>query len=270
MARTKEKGIGYVWARLKGAYAVLAEHKYTTIAGTLVFFLIMSLVPFTFWLTLLFGRTFDAEEVLNLGLFGWARDLLSFLIHNAEGATAGVSVIFLATTLWSSTGFFYHLRRSGEIIYSYKRKKHGWKVRLSAAALTLFVLIFFAAAGALIAGVAFLARRLPLWLGYPAVYAVVLVTGFFAAWLLNAYICPYRCKPRDTVMGSLYTALAWLVASVIFSIYLNFSNGERLYGALSLVIVFLLWLYWMMICFTSGVIYNCRRMEVRGLEHKKL
>lgn len=259
-----------VAGRVKRAYAVLADYKYTTIAGTLVFFLIMSLIPFAFWLTLLFGRTPGREEVLQLELFGWARDLLAFLIHNAEEATAGVSVIFLATTLWSSTGFFYHLRRSGEIIYSYKRKKHGWKVRLSAAALTLFVLVFFAAAGALIAGVAYLVRRLPPWLSYPAVYSVVLVTGFFAAWLLNAYICPYRCKPRDTVIGSIYTAFAWLFASAVFSVYLNFSNSEKLYGALSLVIVFLLWLYWMMICFTSGVIYNCRRMEVRGLQHKKL
>ena len=58
-----------LWA--KGKYEVLAEKKYTTIAGMLVYFLIMSITPFAFWLTLLYpfiysfrgnernGRRFD-------------------------------------------------------------------------------------------------------------------------------------------------------------------------------------------------------------------
>lgn len=256
---------------LKRAYGVLAAHKYTTVAGTLVFFLIMSMVPFLFWLALLFGRTgLDAERILELELFGWAKDLLVFFKENAEGATSGAGIFFLATTLWSSTGFFYHLRRSGEIIYRYQRQKHGWKVRLSAVALTFCVLLFFAVAGALLVGASYLSRSLPSWLFYLAVYSLILLIGFFTAWILNAYICPYRCKPTDIALGSLFTAIAWFVASAAFAVYLRFANPERLYGALSLFIVFLLWLYWMMICFSSGAIYNCRHLEIGKLEHKKL
>lgn len=256
--------------RIKRAYATLAEHKFTTIAGTLVFFLIMSLVPFLFWLVLIFGRSVDTERIFDLELFDWAKDLVTFFRDNAEGATAGVSVLFLATTLWSSTGFFYHLRRSGEIIYNYRRKKNGWKVRLSAAVFTLLLLLFFAAAGSVLIGANFFARSLPKWLFYLTIYSLVLTFGFFAAWMLNAYICPYRCKPSDTVVGSCITALSWLIFSAAFAVYTRFANPERLYGALSLFIVFLLWLYWMMICFTAGVVYNRRNMSVRELEHKKL
>ena len=43
------------WRKGRAAWSVLSAHRFTTIAGTLVFFLIMSLVPFVFWLTLLFG-----------------------------------------------------------------------------------------------------------------------------------------------------------------------------------------------------------------------
>ena len=99
---------------------------------------------------------------------------------------------------------------------------------------------------------------------------LVLLLGFFAAWMLNAYICPYRCKPYEILLGSLYTAIAWLVASGAFTVYLNFTNQERLYGALSLVIIFFLWLYWMMICFTAGVVFNRHRMNLRNPEHKTL
>lgn len=257
--------------RGKGAWSVLAAHRFTTIAGTLVFFLIMSLVPFIFWLTLLFdGIATDPELLAKLELFDWAKELLSFFSKNAAHDATGVSIFFLVTTLWSSTGFFYHLRRSGEILYHYARKKHGWKVRLSALLFTFLLFVFFAVSGALILGIIYITRPLPVWLSRILIYALVLVIGFFTAWLLNTYVCPYRCKPSDTVLGSLFTAFAWLVASGAFALYMRFSNQEQLYGALTAIIVFLLWLYWIMICFTAGVVYNRRRMEVRHLEHKKL
>ncbi len=257
--------------RVRSAYRILAEHRYTTVAGTLVFFLILSLVPFLFWLTLLFGSSaLDAATLSGLGLFDWAEDLLIFLKENAAENAAGASVIFLATTLWSSTGFFYHLRRSGEIIYGYERTKHGWKVRLAALLYTFGVLLFFAAAGAIlfVAGVA--SRFLPPFISYPVWYLLALLLGFFAAWILNTYLCPYKCKPSDTALGSFLTAIAWLIASGAFALYLNFGNKEQLYGALTLVVVFLIWLYWMMICLTAGAVFCRTRMGEQSLPHKEL
>lgn len=272
MEKTKrENFIVLGWNRGRAAYGVLADYKYTTLAGTLVFFLIMSIVPFLFWASILFSNSgIVINEILELELFGWAKDLIAFLLNNAEGATAGAGVLFLATTLWSSTGFFYHLRRSGEIIYDCRRSHHGWKVRVSAAIITFLVLLFFFFAGAIILSANLFLRAYSPWIYFPVVYSLVFVFGFFAAWILNGYVCPYRVSPNETVLGSLYTAIAWFLASAAFTVYLNFSNQERLYGALSLVIIFLLWLYWMMICFTSGVIYNRHRLEIKGLEHKKL
>lgn len=274
MGREKKRGkkgkLAALCARAKGFYAVLAEHKYTTIAGALVFFLVLSLVPFLFWLTLIFGSSLHAEDILDLELFGWARDFLLFLKGNAEGAKGGASVFFLLTTLWSSSSFFYHLRRSGEIVYDMDRTKHGWKVRLSALALTFLVLLFFAAAAAVLLAGIYAVRFLSPWIAYPAEYILLFVVGFFSAWILNAYVSPYRLSPSDTVGGSAVSAALWLAASAAFAVYLRFSNSERLYGALSLVIVFLLFLYWMMICFTVGVVFNRIRVKKRDLAHKTL
>jgi len=261
-----KRGIG----RIKRAFSVLNERRWTTVSGTLVFFLIMSLVPFTFWLAVLFGSLhLDAGQIFDLELFDWAKDFLVFLLENAEGAKKGVSVLFLLTTLWSCSGFFYHLRRSGEIIYGYERVKKGWRVRLSALVATVVLLFAFAVAAAVLIGSIFATKFLPPFISYPVIYSLVLVVGFFTAWLMNAYVCPYRARPAETVVGSAITALAWLIASVAFSVYLGFGDKERLYGALSTVIVFLLWLYWMMMCFSVGVIYNARRMAVHKLEHKR-
>lgn len=257
-------------AKAKRAYQTLAYHHYSTVAGTLVFFLILSLVPFVFWLTLLFGSSFLEVPLQSSGLFGWAEELLSFLRENASYAGGGVSLVFLATTLWSSSAFFYHLRKSGEMLYETRRTKHGWKVRLSAILLTLAVLLFFAAAGSLLFAAGVLARFLSPWISYPAFYALLLALGFFGAWILNAYVCPYRLKPSETALGSFFTALLWLAASAVFSVYLHFGNKQRLYGALAFLFVFLLWLYWMMLCFVAGVIFNRARLGSRQLERKKL
>ena len=248
---------GWQWGR--AAWRAFSAHRATTVAGTLVFFLIMSLVPFVFWLTLLFGGNATIlDRVLELELFGWARDFLGFLQTNAQGATAGASIFLIATTLWSSSAFFYHLRRSGEIVYEVRRRGKGLKVRVAAIAFTLAAMLGLTLAGGAMLAVTLLTRRLSLWLAIPADLAALLVIGFLAAWLLNVYACPYRGKNCALALGSFLTALAWLIASAAFSVYFRFSNPERLYGALSLVIVFLLWLYWLMICFTAGMVFNRR------------
>lgn len=255
--------------KIKNAYSVLAVHRYTTIAGTLVFFLILSIVPLLFLVTLLFGRaalSFTVEDTI----FSWAEELLVFLRENAAQANGGVGVFFFLTTLWSSTGFFYHLRRSGEMIYDYRRAKHGWKVRLSALLFTLCVLLFFALAGGILIVSNILMRFLSPYIFYPAFVLILLVLGFFGAWILNAYVCPFHTAPSDTALGSFFTAILWLLASCAFAVYLRYASYEKLYGALSLLVVFLLWLYWMMICFVVGVIYSRVKLHGKALSHKKL
>ena len=263
MGKAFGKRCAVLIGKVRAAYRAFSAHRATTVAGTLVFFLIMSLVPFLFWLTLLFGGAEGMlDKVLELELFGWARDLLLFLKENAQGATAGASIFLLATTLWSSSAFFYHLRRSGEIVYHQKRIEKGLRVRLLAILMTLCVMLLFAVAGGVFVFLSVLTRPLSRWIAYPVIYAALLAVGFLAAWLLNVYVCPAKPRARSLILGSFLTALAWLVASAAFSVYLMFGSKEKLYGALTLIIVFLLWLYWLMICFVAGVIFSKHRMKM--------
>ena len=71
-------------------------------------------------------------------------------------------------------------------------------------------------------------------------------------------------------MGTFLTIGAWAVAIIGFTVYLKISNMSKLYGALSTVIVFLLWLYVMTICFVSGVIFNSERIIAERKEAAKL
>lgn len=256
------------------AFDYLSSKKYTTLAGTMAFFLVMSVVPFLFWLTLLFGRLhIDYEPILELEFFADFKEIILYFRDAAESATAGASVVLLATTLYSSTNLFYHMRRSGEIIYECRRKKAALLVRLSALALIFAVMLLMLAGVSLfLLGSALLPRILPSFAAQTAVYALFAAVVFALLLLLNVYICPYRVGAGDVVWGSLLTLLLGGIASFGFSVYVRFSSVKKLYGAAVFLILFLLWLYVLMTCFVVGVILNCYLLERdknQKIVHKK-
>lgn len=259
---------------VRAAFDYLSSKKYTTLAGTMAFFLVMSVVPFLFWLTLLFGRLhIDYEPILELEFFADFKEIILYFRDAAESATAGASVVLLATTLYSSTNLFYHMRRSGEIIYECRRKKAALLVRLSALALIFAVMLLMLAGVSLfLLGSALLPRILPSFAAQTAVYALFAAVVFALLLLLNVYICPYRVGAGDVVWGSLLTLLLGGIASFGFSVYVRFSSFEKLYGAAVFLILFLLWLYVLMTCFVVGVILNCYLLERdknQKIVHKK-
>ena len=70
-------------------------------------------------------------------------------------------------------------------------------------------------------------------------------------------------KIKELLPGTLITVAAWAIALIGFTVYLKIGNMGRLYGALSAIIVFMLWLYVLMICFVAGVIFNSEKISAR-------
>ncbi|MBQ7924489.1 MAG: YihY/virulence factor BrkB family protein [Clostridia bacterium] len=272
MERVKK---AYLFIREK--YRVLVRKKYTTVAGTLVFFFIMSIVPLSFWLTLLIGKLpIDTDSVLQLPVFESVKNIFTFVQQEAKTATTSVSVVLIVSTLYSSTNLFYQMRRSGEIIYDYHRLRPGIRVRVGALALTFIIMLMFIIFLAVFALGTFLFSRFftSFWERI-ADYSLLLVLAFALVWLLNMYICPYKTPMRKFLLGTILTVSAWVVAVAGFSVYLKITNMDKLYGALTTIIVFLLWLYVLMICFIAGVIFNSeninaeRKKEARKKREKR-
>ncbi len=247
---------------IKDKYSLLNLKKYTTIAGTLVFFLIMSIMPLAFWLTLIIGRLpVDTEQILALPVFSSVKGVLEFVQKEATTATTGASIILIFTTLYSATNLFYQIRKSGEIIYDFHEEKQGIRLRLGA--LVLLIIIMASAVAFLLVfalGSFVFSKVLSSAWEKVADYALLACVAFLLVLLLNMYICPYKEKMGSFLLGTGITVVAWIGAIIGFSVYLKISNVSRLYGALSTVIVFLLWLYVLMICFIAGVIFNSEKI----------
>ena len=256
-------GMKKAYQYIKRKYQLLSFKKYNTIAGTLVFFLLLSIVPLAFWLSLLFSRLpIDTSQLIDMPVFHSVKDILSYIKKEAESAGKGASVFLLVTTLYSSTNLFYQMRKSGEIIYGYTRKKRGWLVRVGAV-LPMFCLMALAvvsAATIAVCGYVF-ARIFSPVMQAVLNYAVTFALSFALVFLLNIYICPYRVRIRKFLRGTLVTVVAWTGALIGFAVYLKIGNLGRLYGALNTLIVFMLWLYVMMICFVVGAILNSENIS---------
>ena len=253
---------------LRKKYDLLSLKKYTTIAGTLVFFLIVSIIPLSFWISLVIGKlSIAADDILALPIFDSVKDMFFFVQREARSATTGASIVLIITTLYSSTNLFYQMRRSGELIYDEHPKRQGLRVRLGAllllfivmAAVVVFLTVF--AAGSYL-----FSRVLSKGWEMLADYILLVTVSFFLVLLLNAYICPHREKIRLFLPGTILTVALWVGAVLGLSVYLKPVNLSKLYGALSTLIVFLLWLYILMVCFIIGVIINSDGVR---LAHKK-
>ena len=258
----------YLFVRKK--YRLLVEKKYTTLAGTLVFFLVMAVMPLAVWLTLVFGRLhLPVEDLIEMPVFSSVKNILLYIRKEARAQTRGASFFLIATALYSATGLFYHLRRSGEIIYGYNRVKSGWKIRISAVVVTFAVMLLSGLGVLVIAfGGVVLNKLFSGWIATGLGYLLMIVVSFFLILLLNAYACPYKVPVKDYFLASALSAAAWAVALIGFAIYLKFGNSGRLYGALSAVIVFMLWLYVLTVCFISGMILGSEKITAK--ESKKL
>ena len=240
-----------------------SDKHYSTIAGTLVYFLLMSIAPFLLWLTLV-GANTHIDRFFSHELFSGILPILRYLKSSAESAVGGAGIVFLITSLYSSTNFFYHLRRSGEIVYGSKKTKGGIKLRIASTVFIFLAIVLFAVLALVaFAGSWVLERILHPMLAEAISSVFLTLISFVVAMVLNVIACPYKVKSSEIVTGSLLTTALWIVFAAGFSIYLTFATPERLYGKLAFLIIFLLWCYLMMTSFVIGVILNGSFMKKR-------
>ena len=242
--------------KILGVIRYYSDRRFSTLAGTLVYFLLMSIAPFILWLTLVFGNV-EVDKILSHKIIENVSPFLRYLKNSAESAASGPGIVLLVTSLYSSTNFFYHLRRSGEIIYNSSRVKGGLKLRLASLVLIFATIILLALLAAfIVTGTWILEKFLPYFISEIIIYTFISAVAFGVALVLNLFACPYKLKLFEAVPGSLLTTALWLAILIGFTIYMRFADPEQLYGKIAFIIIFLLWCYVMMSCFVVGVIYN--------------
>lgn len=248
-----------IYVKIKGLLDVFTQKRVTTLAGTLAFFMLLSAVPLAFMLTLAlnwFQLSFDITTMFNFP--SEVAAILQQIFKAAEEASQGLTLVFVITTLYTATNFFYHIRISGELIYGAKHGKSNWLIRASS-----FIILFCILACTIICIVLFVfSSKLFLYI-LPAMavgvvkYFILLGILFVILLIINLYACPYRLKLKNALPGTAFTSIYWVVFTVGFSVYVNyFSRYDRLYGAFAILIITLVWVYFLMVGLAAGFVLN--------------
>jgi membrane protein len=149
-------------------------------------------------------------------------------------------------TLWSGSGIFGSLRQGLNAMYDLREDRSWWRLRaMDVGMLFLGLALVAAGATAILAGeeiaAALGADRLLAALRYPLAF-LVLATFLWAVY----YVLPAReqkVAARWITLGALSGAALWLVATILFRLYVANVASYGSYGVVGAILVLLLWLY---------------------------
>lgn len=246
-------------------------------AAQATLFIILSAFPFLILLLSLLNflplSTYDLVENLDLFLPGNIIPAVKSVISEISKSTTSVYFISasILTIFWSSGRGFVAIRHALNSVNRTKETRNFITVRIISSFYT-FGLIFF-----LILLLMFLVfsrelsqiTTLPL-LGFifrSLLYSRALIS-FLVLFLFFVFL--YRAVPncsfpfRHQIPGALFAAGGWLLFSFFFFLYTTYlSNLSKIYGNLSIIIVFVLWLYFCMYILFLGAEFNYHLFHVQ-------
>lgn len=200
---------------------------------------------------------------------GLLEGIIGDVLENSGGGTLSLGLIL---TLWSASNGMTALMNAFNVAYDVEDNRNFFVTKslsvfftliLSVSVILTFVLIVFGGQiGDLMFGVIGLDDEFQyVWNLIRSILPVLLVLiVFFIMYMTAPNI---KLKIKSVIPGTLFTTIAFLVASWGFSFYVsNFSNYSATYGSIAGVIILIFWLY------ITGVIIILGA-QINSILHKK-
>ena len=261
------------WSAAKRVVAAAFDMEVTMRVAGVAYFAFLSLFPAVATAILIFGLVSDISIIE-----GRYQEIVQFLPAQAEELLNGQIVALLTNSnrnlglgllisvgvaLWVGT------RGANALVYAISRAHHESKERsiIGSVFLSLFItagafivimvsLIGLAVVPAVLSVLPFdrFSELLALWLRWP-----ILVLIIFGGVCVLYRRAPKRARPRWrwVMPGALFATVLWLIASALFSLYVeNFADYNATFGALAAPVILVLWFYWSALIFVLGAVLN--------------
>lgn len=233
-------------------------------AAGLTYYGLLSLFPALIALVSIVGLAFSTEQttdalneiVSSLGP-DTAADTFTGPVETvteSRGASGVALVVGLALAIYSASAYVGAFGRGANVAYETREGRPFWKLRPFQMLVTLSMILILALLmiGLVVSGPLVSAIGDALGIGkaaqdiwniakWPVMAALAMV--LFAVLL---YTAPNVRQPgiRWVLPGAAFALIAWIIASVGFSIYVsNFGSYNKTYGALGGIVVLLIWMW---------------------------
>ena len=236
-------------------YKRLMKKSYSTLSGSIAFFLIINGGSIAY-LIMLIADLFDFKfEVSNPTLNTFLRSIES----RVDYSNSFFAIFFIITSIYGASSLFFHLLKTGEMIYEEVNDKFTIIRRLTAIIFllaTIFIIeLFFIL---LVLG----DNVFPNYFWHVIKYIILLFIPYFISICINFFVTPHSVKFKEINKGACFTTLFWYVVTIGFTIYIKvFTNYKAIYGALTFFIVFMIWIYLLAQGLIIGIILNYYEKE---------
>ena len=273
---------------LKKILELLKKPELRILPGQLAFFLVMSLMPLVALVGTLASLLAIPASTLKEVMVGVIPDAAVEIIANVIGGR-GIEISFnmiafmVVAFVLASNGTHSMIITSNEI---YKiNSENLFKRRIKAVLMTFILVALF-----------FSLLLIPIWgdiiieiignaLGNSKTmefvyrlfklveYPILLIILYYGIKTIYTIAPDEKIESVTTKKGAIFTTIGWLLASEIYSFYIeNFSNYDLFYGSISNVVILLLWVYILSYIFVLGMILNAgnyKESEERKLRLQK-
>ncbi|MCL2087724.1 MAG: YihY/virulence factor BrkB family protein [Oscillospiraceae bacterium] len=235
------------------------------------FFIFLSFFPFAMLcINLLHYLPFDIDYLLSDNIYFLSRDisaLFNSIIEEVYSKSSG-AVISIASVLalWSASKGFMGIIRGLNSVYSCNENRGYFKVRLTSLFYTIImVVLLISALGFLVffekIGGAFKLRGIDfdVAIGISPTLRRLAGVGVLSLFFTFVYTLVPERKTRflSELPGAVLSSLGWVIFSALYSFYINnLSDFNQLYGSLTAVVLFMLWLYFCMSILFFGAKLN--------------
>lgn len=252
----------------------------TEIGAQLTYYLTLSIFPFIiFFLNLLQYTPLADVDVLNQILSPLPMDTQNILLEIIRGIMENSNAALLSfgaiATIWSASNGIMAVIKAVNRAFDLDEDRPYLKLKGLSIIFTLgLFLVLIVAFGILVFGKVIVNQ---IFVSYNWVFSIIwnilrilIPLGFMILMFALLYkFAPsikdkIEIKLKDTIPGSIFTAITWIILSVGFSFYVNnFGNYTKTYGSLGGIIILLIWLYMSSIVIVLGAEVNATLLSMK-------
>ncbi|HVF82015.1 MAG TPA: YihY/virulence factor BrkB family protein [Flavisolibacter sp.] len=254
-----------IWKVLKQAFNGFGDDKVLKLSAALAYYTVFSIGPLIIVVIYLAGIIYGREAIQG-SIFGHIQGLvgaeaatqIQSMIKSAALNTKGnfAAVVGVVTLVIGATGVFGEIQESINIIWNLKPKpKKGWVKMLVNRLLSFSVIVslgFILLVSLVLTGlIEALMGRLQAYfpnITVVLVYIINLLLTFAIITTLFGVI--FKVLPdaiikwRDVIVGSMVTAVLFMLGKFAITFYIGTSDVGGTYGAAGSLVVLLLWVYY--------------------------
>lgn len=266
----------------------IKEDEVMAVGGQLTYFLILSIFPFLiFFLNILSYTSIARDDILNNLLIVlpietqiMLKGIIKEVVSSSSETLLSIGIIL---TLWTGSLGITAIIRAVNKAYGVEKKRPFWRMKGIAIVFTIVLALLLIIVMSMLVFGEVIGNEIFAIFGATHIFHHIwqlfrIVIPFISMIIIFASL--YKISPtpeelkisfRQTLPGAIFTTTGWIIASIIFSYYVNnFANYSKTYGSLGGIIILLVWLYMSSIMIILGGEINGTYAAIKNKHGKKV